>query len=205
MSALKSTDPDDIAESMVQMVKRSANSALTYQFDYNRFVWRCGGHFAASRPVTCGARCPRLEAGLLLSATLILLSGMIFSSAAFPRGSFGYVLLVVIVFFVLIGSISWFVVTLSVEIYRALKYAVVHKKVGVGVGVGVGVFCLLSFVSCRLFLVFWLFSSVFLFFFCLFSSVSCRLSLASFCVCVRETHPPLFDFAWCPCRRANSK
>ena len=95
---LSDKDTENLPQHIIDMVKRTANTKLTYVFNYNM-----------------------LEESLLITSTLILLSGMIFDSAAFDVGSAPYVFLVVVVFFILFGSILAFVGLLSWEIFRAVK------------------------------------------------------------------------------------
>jgi hypothetical protein len=64
-----------------------------------------------------------LESCFLVSATLVLMAGMVFSADGFTRGSTGYTLLTVLVMVVLIGTTASFSALLLFEIYRSVKLA----------------------------------------------------------------------------------
>ncbi len=67
-----------------------------------------------------------LENCFLVSATLILMVGMVFSADGFTRGSSAYTLLTVFVVIVLVGATASFSVLLLFEIYRSVKFAAVY-------------------------------------------------------------------------------
>jgi hypothetical protein len=83
----------------------------------------------------CCARCVHvsvcahgqlLESCFLVSASLVLMAGMVFSADGFTRGSTGYNLLTVLVAGVIIVATSSFAALLAFEVYRSVKFAEAH-------------------------------------------------------------------------------
>jgi membrane protein implicated in regulation of membrane protease activity len=68
-----------------------------------------------------------LESTFLITAILILLSGMVFLSGGFPAGSVGYVLMTVIVAFVIITCVTTFVALLAFELYKSFRDSERHE------------------------------------------------------------------------------
>ncbi len=67
-----------------------------------------------------------LESCFLVSANLVLMAGMVFSSGGFTRGSTGYTLMTIAVAATILGSTGVFLVLLIFEIYRSVKFAHAH-------------------------------------------------------------------------------
>lgn len=70
----------------------------------------------------------RLESAFLITAQLMLLSGMIFQSAAFPVGSTGYQILVVALMSLLSVATLSFTFALTFEIYRSVRFSAVLER-----------------------------------------------------------------------------
>jgi hypothetical protein len=68
-----------------------------------------------------------LETAFVMSAMLVLLSGMVFNSTAFSVGSPGYVVLTVVVCGVVIGTVVAFVSLVAFEVYRAVRFSGIHE------------------------------------------------------------------------------
>jgi hypothetical protein len=68
-----------------------------------------------------------LETAFVMSAMLVLLSGMVFNSTAFSVGSPGYVVLTVVVCGVVIGTVVAFVGLVGFEVYRAIRFSGIHE------------------------------------------------------------------------------
>lgn len=71
-----------------------------------------------------------LESAFLISATFMLLGGLIFKSVADSKGTPAYVFLTAFVAILFIFSLVLFVGLLSYEMYQALKFAHVLQYVG---------------------------------------------------------------------------
>jgi hypothetical protein len=69
-----------------------------------------------------------LESGFLISAVLILISGMVFASGGFRAGSVPYNMLTTIVTVLILGSVFSFFVLLSVEVYKSFRDASLHDR-----------------------------------------------------------------------------
>jgi hypothetical protein len=67
-----------------------------------------------------------LESTFLISAELILLSGMVFYSRGFPKGSVGYVLLTVVVAVLIVSCSVTFAALVVAEVYRSFRDAAQH-------------------------------------------------------------------------------
>jgi hypothetical protein len=67
-----------------------------------------------------------LEGCFLVSAVLILVAGMVFTSGGFPPGSTGYRLLSIVVALTIIVATLAFLLLLGFEIYRSLKLSEAH-------------------------------------------------------------------------------
>jgi hypothetical protein len=69
-----------------------------------------------------------LESGFLISAVLILISGMVFASGGFHPGSVPYNMLTTIVTVLILGSVLSFFVLLFVEVYKSFRDASLHDE-----------------------------------------------------------------------------
>jgi hypothetical protein len=67
-----------------------------------------------------------LESCFLVSANLVLMAGMVFSSGGFARGTTGYTLMTIAVAVTIIGATGAFLVLLTFEVYRSVKFAQAH-------------------------------------------------------------------------------
>jgi hypothetical protein len=67
-----------------------------------------------------------LEGCFLVTSTLILTAGMVFSSDGFHPGSVGYNLLSAVVAATIVGATAWFVLLLGCEIGRSIVFAAAH-------------------------------------------------------------------------------
>lgn len=92
------------ASRMVQLSLQARSRLLSFVVDYNT-----------------------LESSFLISSMFILLGGMVFSSAAFKRGSVAYVILTVLVTAMIVISTSVFVYLLVFEVFRAIRYSSLHR------------------------------------------------------------------------------
>jgi hypothetical protein len=68
-----------------------------------------------------------LESTFLISAELILLSGMVFYSRGFAKGSVGYVLLTVVVAVLIVSCSVTFATLVVAEVYRSFRDAAQHE------------------------------------------------------------------------------
>lgn len=92
--------------SVIRMSREAAQSSMIkYTFDYNT-----------------------LESAFLIGSLFILLSGMVFESAAVPRGTTSYTVLSVTVVGVIIFAIVAFLGVLCFELYRSIKFANILAK-----------------------------------------------------------------------------
>jgi hypothetical protein len=67
-----------------------------------------------------------LESCFLVSANLVLMAGMVFSSGGFTRGTTGYTLMTIAVAVTIIGATGAFLALLTFEVYRSVKFAQAH-------------------------------------------------------------------------------
>jgi hypothetical protein len=67
-----------------------------------------------------------LESCFLVSASLLLMAGMVFSADGFAPGSTGYTILTALVTTVIVGSTVAFTSMLVFEVYRSVKFARLH-------------------------------------------------------------------------------
>ncbi len=70
----------------------------------------------------------KLESVFLITATAILLSGMVFESSALAPGSGAFVALTVLVAVLIVGAVALFLGLLSLELYRSCKFAAVSSS-----------------------------------------------------------------------------